>query len=120
MHRLFILTLLVSCSAVAAEPTIAQKIDALLGKMTLEEKVGQLHQLSGRKFTGPTSKKFSDKLADIKQGKVGSMLNVKGVAETRAMQALALQSRLKIPLLFSLDVIHGYKTIFPVPLGEAA
>lgn len=99
---------------------IARKVDALLKRMTLEEKVGQLHQLSGRQMTGPGSEKFADKLADIRAGKVGSMLNVKGVAETREIQALALQSRLKIPLLFSLDVIHGYRTVFPVPLGEAA
>jgi beta-glucosidase len=102
------------------EREIAAKVDALLHKMTLEEKVGQLNQLSGRQLTGPGSEKFSDKLAAIRSGKVGSMLNVKGVADTREIQALALQSRLKIPLLFSLDVIHGYKTVFPVPLGEAA
>lgn len=102
------------------DAAIERRIDALLAQMTLEEKVGQLHQLSGRQMTGPGSEKFSDKLADIRNGKVGSMLNVKGVAETREIQALALQSRLKIPLLFSLDVIHGYRTVFPVPLGEAA
>ena len=102
------------------DAAIERRIDTLLAQMTLEEKVGQLHQLSGRQMTGPGSEKFSDKLADIKNGKVGSMLNVKGVAETREIQALALQSRLKIPLLFSLDVIHGYRTVFPVPLGEAA
>ena len=106
--------------AQAAERAIEDKVDALLARMTLEEKVGQLHQLSGRQMTGPGSEKFADKLADIRAGKVGSMLNVKGVAETREIQALALQSRLKIPLLFSLDVIHGYHTVFPVPLGEAA
>lgn len=112
-----------TCSAQAAQAddqAIRQKVDALMKLMTLEEKVGQLHQLSGRQMTGPGSEKFSDKLADIRAGKVGSMLNVKGVSETREIQALALQSRLKIPLLFSLDVIHGYKTVFPVPLGEAA
>jgi beta-glucosidase len=57
---------------------------------------------------------------DIRSGKVGSMLNIKGAADTRRVQALALQSRLHIPLLFGLDVIHGYQTVFPVPLGEAA
>ncbi|WP_306392930.1 glycoside hydrolase family 3 N-terminal domain-containing protein [Telluria beijingensis] len=119
---LLALAALMACvpSAFAQERTIAQQVDALLKRMTLEEKVGQLHQLSGRQMTGPGSEKFSDKLADIRAGKVGSMLNVKGVAETREIQALALQSRLKIPLLFSLDVIHGYKTVFPVPLGESA
>ncbi|WP_313169197.1 glycoside hydrolase family 3 N-terminal domain-containing protein [Massilia oculi] len=107
-------------AAQAADRAIDDKVDALLARMTLEEKVGQLHQLSGRQMTGPGSEKFADKLAAIRAGKVGSMLNVKGVAETREIQALALQSRLKIPLLFSLDVIHGYQTVFPVPLGEAA
>ncbi len=107
-------------AASAQDRAIAKQVDALLRRMTLEEKVGQLHQLSGREFTGPSSGKHVDKLADIRAGRVGSMLNVKGVAETREIQAAAMQSRLKIPLLFSLDVIHGYKTVFPVPLGEAA
>jgi beta-glucosidase len=104
----------------AQDTAVAQRVEALLRQMTLEEKVGQLHQLSGKEFTGPASEAKTNKLSDIRSGKVGSMLNIKGVAETRAIQALALQSRLKIPLLFSLDVIHGYKTVFPVPLGEAA
>jgi beta-glucosidase len=104
----------------AQDAQIERKVDALMKQMTVAEKVGQLHQLSGRQFTGPTSSEYADKLADIRSGKVGSMLNVKGVADTREIQALALQSRLKIPLLFSLDVIHGYQTVFPVPLGESA
>jgi beta-glucosidase len=107
-------------SAHAQDAQIDRKVSELMQKMTVTEKVGQLHQLSGRQFTGPTSSNYADKLADIRAGKVGSMLNVTGVADTREIQALALQSRLKIPLLFSLDVIHGYKTVFPVPLGEAA
>ncbi|TFW17080.1 glycoside hydrolase family 3 N-terminal domain-containing protein [Duganella callida] len=107
-------------SAHAQDAQIDRKVDELMKKMTVAEKVGQLHQLSGRQFTGPTSSEYADKLADIRNGKVGSMLNVKGVADTREIQALALQSRLKIPLLFSLDVIHGYQTVFPVPLGESA
>jgi len=106
--------------AQAQDAQIDRKVDELMKKMTLTEKVGQLHQLSGREFTGPTSSAYADKLADIRAGKVGSMLNVKGVADTREIQALALQSRLKIPLLFGLDVIHGYQTVFPVPLGESA
>jgi beta-glucosidase len=104
----------------AQDAQIERKVADLMKQMTVAEKVGQLHQLSGRQFTGPTSSEYADKLADIRAGKVGSMLNVTGVADTREIQALALQSRLKIPLLFSLDVIHGYKTVFPVPLGEAA
>jgi beta-glucosidase len=107
-------------AANAQDAQIERKVAALMKQMTVAEKVGQLHQLSGRQFTGPTSSDYADKLADIRNGKVGSMLNVKGVADTREIQALALQSRLKIPLLFSLDVIHGYQTVFPVPLGESA
>jgi len=106
--------------AFAQDAQIERKVAALLKQMTLAEKVGQLHQLSGREFTGPTSSNYADKLADIRAGRVGSMLNVKGVADTREIQALALQSRMKIPLLFGLDVIHGYRTVFPVPLGESA
>jgi beta-glucosidase len=107
-------------SAHAQDAQIDRKVADLMKQMTVAEKVGQLHQLSGRQFTGPASSEYAAKLADIRAGKVGSMLNVIGVADTREIQALALQSRLKIPLLFSLDVIHGYKTVFPVPLGEAA
>ncbi len=104
----------------AQDAGIEARVAALMKQMTVAEKVGQLHQISGRQFTGPTSSDYADKLADIRNGKVGSMLNVKGVADTREIQALALKSRLHIPLLFSLDVIHGYQTVFPVPLGESA
>ncbi|MFZ6677556.1 glycoside hydrolase family 3 N-terminal domain-containing protein [Undibacterium sp. Tian12W] len=112
--------LTLAANASAQDWQIEQKVDALLKQMTLEEKVGQLHQLSGRDLTGPANNRNTNILAEIRKGKIGSMLNVKGVAETREVQAAALQSRLKIPLLFSLDVIHGYKTIFPIPLAEAA
>ena len=95
------------------------KADSVLQLMTLEEKVGQLNQYSGRVLTGPASSQKTNLQDDIRKGWVGSMLNVKGVKETREVQAIAMQSRLKIPLLFSLDVIHGYKTVFPIPLAEA-
>lgn len=104
----------------ALDAAIEKRVDALLARMTLDEKVGQLNQLSGRELTGPANDKNRNIMDDIRAGKVGSMLNVKGVKDTREIQAAALQSRLHIPLLFSLDVIHGYKTVFPVPLGEAA
>jgi len=101
-------------------PVIEKKIDDLMVKMTLEEKVGQLNQYtSDRQATGPLTAN-STKFKDIQNGKVGSMLNVRGVTDTRMVQELAMQSRLKIPLLFGLDVIHGYRTTFPVPLAEAA
>ncbi len=99
---------------------IHQRVDSLLRLMTLEEKVGQLNQYTGKQATGPVSTVKTNLLNDIKNGWVGSMLNVKGVNDTREVQAVALQSRLKIPLLFGLDVIHGYKTTFPIPLAEAA
>ncbi|SFC92782.1 glycoside hydrolase family 3 N-terminal domain-containing protein [Massilia yuzhufengensis] len=105
----------------ASEPaTVAQRVDRLLRQMTLEEKVGQLNQLSGKEFTGPANDKAVNMEREIRSGRVGSMLNIKGAADTRRLQAMALQSRLKIPLLFGLDVIHGYQTVFPVPLGEAS
>ncbi|KQZ46870.1 glycoside hydrolase family 3 N-terminal domain-containing protein [Massilia sp. Root1485] len=105
----------------AAQADVSQRVEALLRQMTLDEKVGQLNQLSGKDFsTGPGSGKVRDIERDIRDGRIGSMLNIRGAAETRRVQALALQSRLHIPLLFGLDVIHGYRTVFPVPLGEAA
>lgn len=103
------------------QKTNDQKVSELLSKMTLEEKVGQLVQYSGFEYaTGPQNSNSANVLNEIKQGKVGSMLNVAGAGETRKFQELALQSRLKIPLLFGQDVIHGYRTTFPVNLGQAA
>ena len=115
----------IACALMAlagtARADVSQRVEALLRQMTLEEKVGQLNQLSGKDFsTGPGTDKVRDIERDIREGKIGSMLNIRGAAETRRVQALALQSRLHIPLLFGLDVIHGYRTVFPVPLGEAA
>lgn len=104
-----------------AQKTIDQKVSELLSKMTLEEKVGQLVQYSGFEYaTGPQNSNSASVLNEIKQGKVGSMLNVTGAEETRKFQELALKSRLRIPLLFGQDVIHGYRTTFPVNLGQAA
>jgi beta-glucosidase len=94
-------------------------IAALIKKMTLDEKIGQLNQYASNWSTGPVSPE-GNKIQEIKDGKVGSILNIKGVDKTRSMQKAAMQSRLKIPLLFGLDVIHGYKTTFPIPLAEAA
>ncbi len=107
-------------SLYAQKKSIDLRVDSVLKLMTIKEKIGQLNQYSGREVTGPASDKKNYLLNDIKTGMVGSMLNVKGVKDTREIQAVALQSRLKIPLLFSLDVIHGYKTVFPIPLAESA
>ncbi|RXK83901.1 beta-glucosidase BglX [Filimonas effusa] len=117
-----LLALVVSTSSYAQsyDPVILKKVNTLLAKMTLEEKIGQLNQYSGRQVTGPVNEQNKTQKADISSGMVGSMLNVKGAKDTREVQEMALQSRLKIPLLFGLDVIHGYKTVFPIPLGETA
>lgn len=105
----------------SGQKTIDQKVSELLSKMTLEEKVGQMVQYSGFEYaTGPQNSSSATVLEEIKKGRVGSMLNVAGAAETRKFQQLALQSGLKIPLLFGQDVIHGYRTTFPVNLGQAA
>ncbi|MGO4816794.1 beta-glucosidase BglX [Flavobacterium sp. W22_SRS_FP1] len=100
------------------------KVDSVLKRMTLEEKVGQLNQYSGFwDITGPTPKEgqAAKKYADLKKGLVGSMLNVKGVKDIKALQKIAVeQTRLGIPLIFGFDVIHGYKTISPIPLAESA
>jgi len=104
----------------AQDAAIDKKVNELLKKMTIEEKVGQLNQYSGKAVTGPASNQKTNLQDEIKKGWVGSMLNVKGVKDTKEVQALAMQSRLKIPLLFGLDVIHGYETIAPIPLAEAA
>ncbi len=104
----------------AQKKSISQKVDSVLQLMTLEEKAGQMNQYNGPwAATGPLTND-GNLLSQIKEGKVGSMLNVTGVARTKDLQQLALQSRLRIPLLFGQDVIHGYRTIFPIPLGEAA
>lgn len=99
---------------------IDQRVNDLMSKMTLQEKIGQLNQFtSDRTATGPISAN-SNKLKDIEAGKAGSMLNVRGAKDTRMVQEAAMRSRLKIPLLFGLDVIHGYRVTFPIPLAEAA
>lgn len=92
-------------------------IDALMKKMTVEEKIGQLNlPVTGEITTGQA--KSSDVAKKIEQGLVGGLFNLKGVAKIRDVQKLAVEnSRLGIPLLFGMDVIHGYETIFPIPLG---
>jgi len=119
---IIVLFLFCSINIVFAQPkTISQKVEALLKKMTLAEKIGQLNQYNGDwEATGPVTTDVSNKMDAIKRGEVGSILNIVGVKHTRAFQDAAMQSRLKIPLLFGQDVIHGYSITFPIPLAEAA
>ncbi|MCF8247598.1 MAG: beta-glucosidase BglX [Saprospiraceae bacterium] len=102
---------------------IETRVQDLLGRMTLEEKAGQLNQLNGGVLTGPQAANDpgqQGKLKLLRDGKIGSFLNVVGAAETKAVQKIAIEeSRLGIPLLFAYDVIHGFKTVFPIPLAEA-
>lgn len=95
-------------------------INQLMAKMTLEEKLGQLNLPSSGDFvTGAAAS--SDIAKKIEAGKVGGLFNIKSVAKIREVQKLAVEkSRLKIPLMFGMDVIHGYETVFPIPLGMSA
>lgn len=117
----FFLVLSFSAQNISAQINpIDRSVDSLLRLMTLEEKVGQLHQItSDFAATGPITQD-GEKQDRVRKGMVGSYLNVTGAARTRSLQEIAMQSRLKIPLLFAQDVIHGFRTIFPLPLAEAA
>jgi beta-glucosidase len=102
---------------------IDKKVDSLLALMTLEEKVGQLNMYSDFwESTGPANTKSAqEKFDHLKRGWVGAMLNVHGAKNTKRIQKIAVEeTRLGIPLLFGYDVIHGFKTISPIPLAEAA
>jgi beta-glucosidase len=96
------------------------RIDTLLGTMTLEEKLGQLTMTaSSYAVTGPVI--AGDSTESIRKGLIGNLLNLHGAGPTQQMQRLAVEeSRLQIPLLIALDVIHGHRTLFPIPLAEAA
>jgi beta-glucosidase len=103
-----------------ADPKMNAFIDALMQKMTLDEKLGQLNLPgAGDITTGQSSS--SDIGKKIREGKVGGLFNIKTAAKIRDVQKVAVEeSRLKIPLIFGMDVIHGYETVFPIPLGLAA
>ncbi len=115
-------------SALAQKPedkdSITVKVNALIKQMTLEEKVGQMNQYNGFwDVTGPAPSAGNNKLKydHLKKGLVGAVLNVKGNENVRRLQEIVVkESRLGIPLLFGFDVIHGHKTLFPIPLGSAA
>ncbi len=104
----------------AQSASIDTKIDSLLNLMTLDEKLGQLNlPVAGEIITGQASS--SGIARKITEGKVGGLFNVKSVQKIRELQEIAIeQSRLKIPLLFGMDVIHGYESAFPIPLGLSA
>lgn len=106
--------------SIGQDPKIESEIDSLMALMTLEEKIGQLTlYTSDIDVTGPTIREGYKE--DIRNGYVGSIFNAYGAEYTKSLQKIAVEeTRLKIPLLFGYDVIHGHKTIFPMPLGESA
>ena len=103
---------------------IEKKVTALLNQMTLEEKIGQMNQYNGFwNVTGPSPKRgdAAFKYKNLASGRVGSMLNIRGAKEVRKVQEIAVEeSRLGIPLIIGFDLIHGYKTVSPIPLAETA
>jgi beta-glucosidase len=121
LQRLMLGVLMIGSVQIAAqtskEAVMKTYIDALMKKMTLEEKIGQLNLPgSGDIVTGQAGN--SDIAKKIEQGKVGGLFNIKSLAKIKEVQKLAVEkSRLKIPLIFGMDVIHGYETVFPIPLG---
>lgn len=107
-------SLLCMVACTPAKDPVEQKIDELLAQMTLQEKIGQMNQLNGMGMS-------DDLKAQIREGRVGSLLNEVNVDVVNEMQRVAVEeSRLGIPLIIARDVIHGFKTIFPIPLGQAA
>ena len=109
---------------VSEKDSIKVKADPLLNLMTIEEKVGQMNQYNGFwDVTGPSPEggDAEKKYEDLRKGRVGSMLTVRGADQVRAVQKIVVEeSRLGIPLIIGFDVIHGYKTLSPIPLAEAA
>ncbi len=119
MRKLFILTalLLASAGSMAQKKPMKEFVDDLMSRMTLKEKIGQLNlQVAGDITTG--SAQDTEVAGRIAAGEIGGVFNLKGADKIRALQELAVKkSRLGIPLIVGMDVIHGYETIFPIPLG---
>jgi beta-glucosidase len=128
--RLILFTAIMLCKISFAQTSLTKKndidrrVDSVLKLMTLQEKVGQMNQYNGFwEITGPAPKEGNakQKYDHLKTGMVGAVLNVKGVENVRKLQEIAVkETRLGIPLLFGFDVIHGHKTLSPIPLAEAA
>lgn len=117
---LFLLLFAGSVWSAAKEDRTEQRVDSVLRMMTLSEKIGQMNQVSSKEDPTGQLTECSNEEELIRSGQVGSMLNVVGVERTRHLQEIAVNdTRLHIPLIFALDVVHGYKTISPVPLAES-
>ncbi|WP_412546778.1 glycoside hydrolase family 3 protein [Maricaulis sp. MIT060901] len=104
-----------------AQTQFSQRVEGLLAQMTLEEKLGQLHQAAGGRSRNLNSRLTPEELDRVRAGAVGSYLHVAGAEPLAELQRVAVEeSRLGIPLLFAMDVVHGYRTIFPVPIAMAS
>ncbi len=107
--------------SLSQESALDRKIDSLIAIMTVEEKLGQLNQIGGTWYDTKTERLNEEQTELLRQGKIGSFLGITNAAETGRIQRIAVkESRLRIPVLFGADVIHGFKTIFPIPLAEAS
>ena len=110
-------SLLLQGGSLGSRSDIEARIDELLARMTIEEKFGQLQQLDGH----ADGRYRPEHLDLVRKGLLGSTLNVRSAENVNHMQRVAMEeSRLRIPLIFAFDVIHGYRTVFPIPLGETA
>ncbi len=119
---IFCVAALLGCASTPEEsPRYSPRVQALLAEMTLDEKIGQLNLIPGGRQRALNSLLDEAGLERVRRGEAGSYLHVAGAAQLREVQRVAVEeSRLGIPLLFAMDVVHGYRTIFPVPLGIAA
>ena len=124
LRKLLIASAMAATLQVSAQTTQDARMNtfvtALMKRMTLDEKIGQLNLPGAGDIT--TGQASSSGIAEkIRAGQVGGLFNIKGVQKIREVQRLAVEnSRLKIPLIFGMDVIHGYETVFPIPLGLSA
>lgn len=117
LYSLAFILLVAACAKPTQQSKLDARVDSVLNLMTLDEKIGQLNLPSAGAFVTGAAES-SDIAKKIEQGKVGGLFNIKGVEAIREMQQIALEkSRLKIPLIFGMDVIHGYESVFPIPLG---
>ncbi|MCO6497596.1 MAG: glycoside hydrolase family 3 C-terminal domain-containing protein [Chitinophagaceae bacterium] len=122
MRKLLLVIILFSFQQLFGQlkPADSIRLENLMKQMTLEEKIGQMNMYTGNIFGDDPVFTADFKYEDLKNGRVGAVLNVNGIKNTKYLQELALQSRLKIPLLFGNDVLHGLHLLFPIPLAEAA
>lgn len=110
-----------ACQPNSSLTNASERVRALVSEMTLDEKLGQLNQAAGGRSKSLNSKLTPDELEKVRRGEIGSYLHVAGAAPLGELQKVAVEeSRLGIPLLFAMDVVHGYRTLFPVPLAMAA